>query len=157
MNYRVQVYDSFSGISPLDRAVVEQFIHRFGEVADSGEITEALDYAVKNKPSFGGFIIAAWQGMEVQACVVVNKTGMGSFNACFVLAYAAVHPAVDHPEAVLQELIGRARQHAKGDIAFHLPPGNPGISLFKRLGFEERYVELRLGAHPASKRHPLSP
>lgn len=146
MNRRVQLYDAFTGMTPPDRAAMVQFIRQFGDADNGEEISEALDYALKNKPSFGGYIFACWDHYDLVSCVVVNQTGMGEYNPGYVLVYAVTDPTSPKGESILQDLVQRAVQHAKGEIALHLRPNNPGIALFKRIGFREQYVELRMNA-----------
>lgn len=144
MPYRVQLYDAFSGIMPPERNAVIRFVDQYSESVNGEQISEALDYALKNKPSFGGFIFTCWNDDEVISCVVINKTGMEAYNPSYVLVYAVLHPEYMEEESVLQDLVRRSILHAKGEIALHLPSGSPGIDLFKKMGFQEQYVELRL-------------
>jgi len=144
MSYRVQLYDAFSGIMPPERNAIIRLIKQYSESANGEQISEALDYALKNKPSFGGFIFTAWNNDDLISCVVVNKTGMEAYNPSYVLVYAVLHPDYHQEESILEGLVRRSIQHAKGEFALHLPPDSPGIDLFKKMGFQERYVELRL-------------
>ena len=144
MNRRVQLYDSFTGLTPPERAAVVHLLCQNSDSTNGEEIAEALDYALKNRPSFGGYIFTLWENDQVISCVVVNQTGMGPYNPGYVLVYAVLHPDYLQEEDLLQDLVQRAVRHAKGEIAMHLRPNNPGIDLFKRMGFTEKYVELRL-------------
>lgn len=150
MSYRVQLYDAFSGIMPPERNAIIRLIQEHSESVQGEQISEALDYALKNKPSFGGFIFTTWNNDQLISCVVVNKTGMGAYNPSYVLVYAVLHPAYREEETVLQELVNRSIMHAKGEMALHLPAGSPGIDLFKKMGFQEQYIELRLKQTPHS-------
>ena len=146
MDFRVQLYDSYTGITPPYSAAMVQLIRQYGDAENGEEISEALDYALKNKPSFGGYIFSCWDNYKLIACVVVNQTGMSKYNPGYLLAYAVTHPDCKEGDVILQDLVQKAVQHAKGEIALHLKPNHPGIALFKRIGFEEEYVELRMNA-----------
>lgn len=152
MPYRVQLYDAFSGIMPPERTAVIRFLKQYSESVNGEQISEALDYALKNKPSFGGFIFTAWNDDDLISCVVANKTGMGAYTPSYLLVYAVLHPDYQEQESILHDLVNRSIRHAKGEIALHLPPGSPGIDLFKKMGFQEQYIELRLNQTPSTPR-----
>ncbi|TXB63022.1 GNAT family N-acetyltransferase [Phaeodactylibacter luteus] len=106
-------------------------------------ILEALDYAVKGKPSFGGFITVAIDGSDILGAVVANCTGMEAYNPKYLFVFVTLGRAEGHADGLLQNLLERALQHADGDIAMHVKPGHPALSIFQQMGFEAEYLELR--------------
>jgi hypothetical protein len=47
---------------------------------------------------------------------------------------------------ILEELIRKSIRHAKGEIGLHLKPDHPALPIFRSLGFQEQYVELRFAS-----------
>ena len=143
MSFRVQCYDAFSGLGPGERIALVNFIHRSSEEEDRGVIREAIDYALKNKPSFGGFIFVCWQERRPIACVLVNKTGMSGFLPSHLLVYASLDKEFHGQPEILDDLVRKTTRRCKGEVALHLKPDSPSLPLFQALGFQEHYVELR--------------
>lgn len=143
MSRRVQRYDAFSGIGPAEKAAIVKFLFQHSEDKDSNTIREAMDYALKNKPSFGGFIFTCWEASRPIAVVLVNNTGMSGFSPQYLLVYACLDPDLHEEPQILCELVRQAVRHCHGDIALHLRPDSPALPVFQSLGFREQYLELR--------------
>lgn len=148
MNRSIQVYNAFSGLPPGERQTLIRFFCEHGNDATPGAVTEAIDYALKTKPSFGGFVLASYEGNQLLAALVVNKTGMSGFSPEYLLVFAGLHSERPDEEKTLEELILRAIDFTNGDIALHLKPNSPILKVFKRMGFKTPYVELRFAAAP---------
>jgi ribosomal protein S18 acetylase RimI-like enzyme len=43
-----------------------------------------------------------------------------------------------------KELMNKALLYAKGDIALHVEPHNPAKFLYEKVGFDNKYLEMRL-------------
>jgi len=144
MSQQYKIYDAFTGISTLEKSVLTKFICQHSEDCEQDSIAEALDYAVKNKPSFGGFVYTLWTSEQLTAAVVVNKTGMSGFKPSFLIVFAVLDTQRWPKDAhLLKDLLQQVVDYANGEIALQLRPNNPTFSLFKQIGFEEHYVELR--------------
>jgi len=143
MSYRVQRYDAFSGMGPAEKTALVNFLHKNSEEKDINIIKDAIDYALKNKPSFGGIIFMCWEDRRPIGAVLLNNTGMGEYSPKHLLVYAYQDPEFHKEPQILVGLISKAIQDCKGEIAMHLKPGNPTLSVFQSLGFQEQYVELR--------------
>lgn len=115
-----------------------------GKYGDSKEdILKAIDFSVKETASFGGFTLVYRTGDTIAGVVVVNQTGMEGYIPENVLVYIATHPdfrAMEIGTALMNEAI----QLTKGDIAVHVEPDNPVRHLYHRLGFKNKYLEMRL-------------
>ncbi len=146
MKRYIHLYDAFSGINSGDKARLIKFLHKNSEEKDVSVIEDAIDYALKIKPSFGGYIFTSWEEKQLLGLVLVNKTGMGGFNPGHLMVYACLEQSFQHKPKILKELIQRAMRHCKGEIALHLRPDNPALPIFKSMGFQEQYLELRLPA-----------
>lgn len=118
------------------------FTH-LGEFGDPlSDIEKAMDYALKESPSFGGFILQAQEDNQIVCAIVLNQTGMKDYIPENILVYIATHKdkrGRGYAKALLQEAIDRAN----GNIALHVEPDNPAKFLYEKLGFTNKYLEMR--------------
>jgi len=106
-------------------------------------IIKAIQSAIKQRPSFGGFIITACKDHQTIGAIVINTTGMDGYAPQNIIVYLAVHK--DHRrKGIGQELLKQAIETAKGDIAIHLAPDHKMLGLYEKLGFQQAAIELRL-------------
>jgi ribosomal protein S18 acetylase RimI-like enzyme len=94
-----------------------------------------------NKP--GGFLITSWDQEAMTGAVVMNKTGMESYIPENILVYIATHQAY-RGKGLGKQLMQKAIELSEGGIALHVDPDNPARKLYERLGFENKYLEMRL-------------
>ena len=144
MAYQLNIYDAFSGMNPMEKNRIIRFLNAFESDNERENIAEAVEYAVKLKPSFGGFVLTAEQDDQIVGAIVANRTGMGSYNPNHILVFVTLHQDFREDEALTKRLIQKAIQHAKGDIAMHVKPDNPALQLYEKIGFKAQYLELRL-------------
>ena len=116
-------------------------LERYGDPAD--DIKKAIDYALQidNKP--GGIVITSWDENILTGAVVINKTGMDSYIPENILVYIATHRDY-RGKGLGKELMKIAINTTEGDIALHVAPDNPAIGLYEKLGFVNKYLEMRL-------------
>lgn len=138
------LYDAFTGMSPVEKSTVVRFLCEHTEGADRQQVRDAIEYAIKHKPSFGGFVLTVLQDRQIIATVVVNRTGMEGYNAKNLFVYVTFHKDYCNDEAMIHEVMRSAIKHADGEIALHIEHDNPALQLYKKLGFREQYLELRL-------------
>ncbi len=106
-------------------------------------IEKAVDYALKETPSFGGFLLISYQNQEISGAVVVNQTGMKDYIPENILVYIATHKK-HRGKGIGKELINKAIDLSKGSIALHVEPENPARHLYQKVGFSSKYIEMRL-------------
>lgn len=107
------------------------------------DIEKAVNYALKEIPSFGGFIVMSFLENEISGVVVVNQTGMKDYIPENILVYIATHK--DHRgEGIGKMLMKKTIDLAKGSIALHVEPENPARFLYEKVGFSSKYIEMRL-------------
>ncbi len=115
-------------------------LEQYGDPKD--HILKCLDYAVGFYKHQGGFIVLAEEGKDIIGAVVVNKTGMEDYIPENILVYIAVHK--EHRGRGLgKALMEKALGFAKGSVALHVEPDNPAKKLYERLGFTNKYLEMR--------------
>ncbi|MBP9185930.1 MAG: GNAT family N-acetyltransferase [Bacteroidia bacterium] len=106
-------------------------------------ITKAIDYAIKEFASFGGFVLVLKEEEEIQGAVVINQTGMGGYIPENILVYIAINKN-SRGQGIGKKLMQTAIETANGDIALHVEANNPAKRLYERLGFTNPYLEMRL-------------
>ena len=149
MDYQYELYDAFSGMSSLEKSRVIRFLTENEGKTERDSIREAVEYAMKLKPSFGGFVMVARQKQKIIGVIVANRTGMEAYNPKNIFVFVTVGKKFLGQAAFVKCLIDQAIKYADGDIAMHVKSDNPALSIYQELGFKAQYLELRL-AQPQS-------
>lgn len=140
-----QTLTSIDSATTLQKNEIADFLHthldEFGDSKD--DIMKCLDYALSSFGHQGGFVVLAREGGSIKGAVVVNQTGMSGYIPENILVYIAVH-SDQRGKGVGKELMKKAINTAKGDIALHVEPENPAKFLYEKLGFTNKYLEMRL-------------
>lgn len=150
MKSQTTVYNSFTGMSPGEKGSLVAFICTHTPNTNKKDVIEALDYALKEKPSFGGFILALKKDHSFIASIVVNNTGMQGYKPDNIFVYVTIHEAYQNDEQVLKEIMCKALDMSNGDVALHIDPKSPIIKFYQKLGFTQRTLELRMNKNPNS-------
>lgn len=113
------------------------------EFTDSKEhIAKAIDHIFSADSPEGGFIVLTHQYLDLSGAVVINRTGMDGYIPENILVYIAVRKDL-RGKGIGKYLIEKVHSIAQGDIALHVEPHNPAKHLYERLGFENKYLEMR--------------
>ncbi|MCB0588350.1 MAG: GNAT family N-acetyltransferase [Phaeodactylibacter sp.] len=150
MPYQFTLYDAFSGMNPVEKNKVVRFLCDHTHNSNRQSVQEAVEYAIKLKPSFGGFILAVEKERQLIGVIVANRTGMESYNPKNIFVFVTLHRDYQQDKSLIQTLIQRAIRYADGDIAMHVEPNNPALDLYQELGFKAQYLELRLSNQQSS-------
>ena len=124
------------------------FLHthlgRFGD--DKASIGRCIEYAVAGKPGTGGFILTGHEpdGRLVGA-LVMNETGMMGYIPENILVYVAVDASC-RGKGYGGTICRHAMEKADGDVKLHVEYDNPAKRLYERLGFTNKYAEMRWNA-----------
>lgn len=138
-------------ISAIDNATFLQknevadflFTH-LGKYGDPKEdIMKCLDYALDPGLHAGGFVVLARENDQIVGALVMNKTGMQGYIPENILVYIAVD-ASQRGKGIGGRIMDMAIKMANGAIALHVEPDNPARKLYERLGFTNKYLEMRL-------------
>jgi len=116
-------------------------LEQYGDPID--HILKCLDYALDQAVDKGGFVVMAKESGNIVGAVVVNKTGMSGYIPENILVYIAVD-ATQRGKGVGKKLVSAVIDLANGAIALHVEPDNPARKLYEKLGFTNKYLEMRL-------------
>lgn len=123
--------------------VIAEFLHEhldeFGD--EVSDILRSLEY-VFNKDK-GGHVILALEGADIIGAVILNHTGMSGYIPENILVYIAVHGDF-RGKGLGKELMEHAIKITTGGIALHVEPDNPAKFLYEKVGFVNKYLEMRL-------------
>lgn len=131
--------------SKEEKSIIAQFLYE--ELEQYGDpiqdIEKAMDYSFSRENNSGGFTITEKLDGKVIGAVVINRTGMEGYIPENILVYIATHRE-HRGKGIGKGLMEKAIEEAEGDIALHVEPDNPAKNLYERLGFTNKYLEMRL-------------
>lgn len=141
------LYNAYTKVPMFEKSPLINFIRENSENKEvsSQMVREAVDYAIKEIPSFGGFILTASDEGQTVGAIVVNKTGLNGGNPKHRVIYLAIKEEY-RQKGIGSDLIKKAVHFAKGDISLRVAHNSEAIKLYESLGFETKYVEMRLSA-----------
>ena len=123
------------------RDFLYEHLDQYGDKKE--DIMKAINYALNKGITPGGFVVVGYEGSEIAGTVVVNKTGMEGYIPENILVYIATHRD-QRGKGFGKKLMQRAIDEAEGAIALHVEPDNPAKILYEKLGFTNKYLEMRL-------------
>lgn len=108
------------------------------------DINKAIDYAFNKteRAETGGLVIVAHVNNSIAGVVVVNETGMQNYIPENILVYIATDVNL-RGKGIGKKLMEEAIKSTHGDIALHVEPHNPAKGLYEKLGFTNKYLEMR--------------
>lgn len=140
----IQKFDKNQEFAVGQQVEVNEFLYKsLQEYGDPKEdINAAMDYALGEENSPGGFVLVANDGDKIVGSVVVNRTGMKKYIPENILVYIATDAAC-RGKGIGKKLMETAIEQAEGSIALHVEPNNPAKGLYEKLGFTNKYLEMR--------------
>jgi ribosomal protein S18 acetylase RimI-like enzyme len=141
---KTKIYNPTNKPTLKEKNAIVSFLYKhLDEFGDpKSDIEKAVDYAMKEIPSFGGFILVSTENSEISGTVVINQTGMSGYIPENILVYIATHK--DHRgKGIGKKLMTESFKLANGDIALHVEPDNPARFLYEKMGMTNKYIEMR--------------
>jgi ribosomal protein S18 acetylase RimI-like enzyme len=114
-------------------------LEQYGDTV--ADITKCINYVMN--PSKGGNIVVGIDDQKIVGVVILNNTGMKDFIPENILVYIAVDGG-HRGKGYGKKLMKKAISIAEGNIALHVEPDNPAKKLYEKLGFTNKYLEMRL-------------
>jgi ribosomal protein S18 acetylase RimI-like enzyme len=116
-------------------------LENFGD--SKADIEKAINYAVIDSPSPGGFLLKYLENNQIVSAVVINRTGMSGYIPENILVYIATHCDF-RGKGIGKKVMKLAIEWVDGNIALHVEADNPAKHLYEKLGFTNKYLEMRL-------------
>lgn len=114
-------------------------LEQYGDKTE--DILKCINYVMN--PSKGGTIVIGLDENKIVGAVILNNTGMKDYIPENILVYIAVDNS-QRGKGYGKQLMQKAINSATGSIALHVEPDNPAFHLYKKLGFTNKYLEMRL-------------
>lgn len=141
----VKVYNALNRPTEVEKMELVDFLfenlEQYGDAKK--DIQTAMEYAMKERTSFGGFIVTCHDEINLAGVVVVNQTGMSGYIPENILVYIATRKDT-RGKGIGKKLMETVISTAKGDIALHVEANNPAKKLYEKYGFKNPYLEMRL-------------
>ncbi len=143
---KFKIYNPNTKMSTLEKLNATEFLYKhleqYGDAKQ--DIEKAIDYSLKEIPSFGGFVLEGYDDNEnIVGAVVINKTGMNGYIPENILVYIAVDNSL-RGKGYGKSLMKKAIELTEGDVALHVEKDNPAKFLYEKVGFTNPYLEMRL-------------
>ena len=110
------------------------------------DIRKAMNYSLSKEQGKGGYIFYATENEEgsekIVGATVINQTGMEDYIPENILVYIAVDGS-QRGKGIGKKIMEEALSSVKGSVALHVEPDNPAKKLYERLGFTNKYLEMR--------------
>ena len=116
-----------------------QHLDQFGDKKEL--ILKCLDYVFN--PDVADLWWWRMKTERLRGAVIVNETGMNGYIPENILVYIAVDKA-HRGKGLGKSLMQKTMDRATGSIALHVEPDNPAKFLYEKLGFTNKYLEMRL-------------
>ena len=128
---------------PLGSLVSFLHTHMYPYQDSPQEIMAGLNYALSERDEQGGFIVLGDDSnQQLIGAVVTVHTGMSGYIPENLLLFACVD-STKRGQGLGGILIEHAIDHVEGDIKLHVEYDNPAKALYERLGFTNKYAEMR--------------
>ena len=118
-----------------------EHLEQFGDPKE--DVMKCLDYALDPGLQAGGFVVLANENEKILGALVMNKTGMSGYIPENILVYIAVDSS-QRGKGIGGKIMDTALKMANGAVALHVEADNPARKLYERLGFTNKYLEMRL-------------
>lgn len=111
---------------------------------DLANTRSALDFALDTGSGREGFLVLATQDDRLVGALVMLDTCMAGFIPRYHLVYVGVDDSM-RGHGLGAKIVQQALDTAGEPVSLHVGRDNPAIRLYERLGFEQKYVEMRTG------------
>lgn len=133
---------------PDRKEIVGFLFDQLDEYGDAQkEIAECMKFALgEGEKALGGMVLVARSVKdEIVGATIVNETGMSGYIPEHILVYIAVHQST-RGKGIGEKMVRTVINSVEGNIALHVEPQNPAVKLYEKLGFTNKYIEMRYEA-----------
>lgn len=145
MMIQYNFYNDSSLFSTQEEMLALEFLFKHLEQYGDAkpDIQKCIDYALQREDKPGGMILTAKDGAKTIGVIIINYTGMNGYIPENILVYIATHKDY-RGQGVGKKLMQMAIEKTDGSIALHVESSNPAKKLYEKLGFTNKYLEMRL-------------
>lgn len=120
------------------------FMHtHLGQFGDpKPAIKKCVEYAFSDTEGKGGFVLLGIQEGDIVGAVIMNNSGMDGYIPGNVLVYVTVNSEYRN-QGIGGKLVKKIFELVDGDVKLHVEHENPAKRLYERLGFTNKYAEMR--------------
>lgn len=141
----IRTYTPSDKPSTSEKEAIAEFLFKsleqYGDPKE--DILKCMAYALKESGHIGGFICVAYLENKIVGATIINQTGMKDYIPENILVYIATD-AEKRGQGIGKQLMEKAIATADGNIALHVEADNPAKKLYEKLGFTNKYLEMRL-------------
>ena len=109
---------------------------------EAADVRRGLDYALSSQAGRGGFVLLVELDHKLVGGLVMLNTGMKGYVPEYLVLFVVVHPEF-RGRGIGERLIREALERVDGAVKLHVEPDNPALRLYRRIGFEKKYLEMR--------------
>lgn len=120
---------------------LRDMLEQFGDPRE--DIMKAVNYSLAENGKPGGFLLEMLIDNQIVGAVVINKTGMSGYIPENILVYIATHRDM-RGQGLGKKLMKKTAEIAEGDIKLHVEADNPARFLYEKVGYVNKYLEMRL-------------
>jgi ribosomal-protein-alanine N-acetyltransferase len=141
---KIKVFDASCMPGSGEREkIIDFLLENLEEYGDPRpEIAQAVAHALGETSRLGGYVLTAYDGENLHGAVVINRTGMADYIPENMLVYIATDKRY-RGKGIGGNLLGKAIEITGGSIALHVEPRNPARFLYEKMGFTNKYLEMR--------------
>lgn len=142
MNFKIMTPETGEDIVYTNEAIADflyKHLEQYGD--EKADILKCIAYALDSKK--GGKIIVGIDDSKVVGVTILNATGMNGYIPENILVYIAVDNT-KRGKGYGKKIMQKAIEVTDGAIALHVEPDNPAKKLYEKLGFTNKYLEMRL-------------
>ena len=144
-NINFPIYTPIALASEADQNRIVDFLFKhLDQYGDKrADISKCFDFSMQRGQTLGGYVIEMQDGDKIIGATIINKTGMDGYIPENILVYIATHHDY-RGKGLGKQLMQIAIKTVEGAIALHVEPDNPAKFLYEKLGFTNKYLEMRL-------------
>jgi ribosomal protein S18 acetylase RimI-like enzyme len=106
------------------------------------DVDRAMDYVFDKTKYSGGFTMLAHYGERLAGACVMPRSGMTGYIPENVLLFVCIDPDL-RGRGLGRKLIERSIEECEGNVKLHVEYDNPAKRLYERIGFTNKYAEMR--------------
>jgi len=106
------------------------------------DIQAALDYIFSGDAGRGGFLMLVEKDQKLVGALLMQRTGMSGYIPENILLFVTISPEL-RGLGVGRKLIEHCISECDGDVKLHVEYDNPAKRLYERIGFENKYADMR--------------